>query len=161
MDPVMAACVNMFVTNDRLLTKALDGLSDDEAWKSPGEANPIYWVAGHLAVYRHALAARLGAGAELPWKDVFKRTAQPDPTAKGPTLSEIRAAISAASGPLTARFAQLTEAELEPDAPVKLPTQDPSVRGMIAFFAYHEAYHVGQIAYVRKWLGYPGIIDGQ
>jgi hypothetical protein len=32
---------------------------------------------------------------------------------------------------------------------------------MAAFFAYHEAYHIGQMAYVRKWLGYPGLVDGQ
>ena len=32
---------------------------------------------------------------------------------------------------------------------------------MIAFFAYHESYHLGQIAYVRKWIGGPGIVDGQ
>ena len=161
MDPVMAACVNMFGTNDHLLNKALDGLSAEEAWKHPGDANPIYWIAGHLAVYRHSLAKVLGVGAELSWAALFKRTSQPDPAAQGPALAEIRSAIAAASGPLTDRFAELSDADLSAAAPMKLPTQDPSVRGMIAFFAYHEAYHAGQIAYVKKWLGYPGLVDGQ
>jgi uncharacterized damage-inducible protein DinB len=161
MDPVMAACVNMYRTNDHLLNKALDGLSDEDAWKHPGDGNPIYWIAGHMAVYRHSLAATLGVGSPLPWADVFKRTSQPDPSAKGPALSEIREALAAAAGPLTKRFAELTDADLSPAAPMKLPTQDPSVRGMISFFAYHESYHVGQIAYIKKWLGSPGIVDGQ
>ena len=161
MDPVMAASLNMFGTNDHLLNKALEGLSDDEAWKHPGDSNPIYWIAGHLAVYRHSLAALLGAGAELPWAPIFKRTSQPDPSVQGPALSEIRAAIAAASGPLMARFAELTDAQLSETATMKVPTKDPSIRGLIAFFAYHEAYHVGQIAYVKKWLGYPGLVDGQ
>lgn len=161
MDPVMAACVNMFATNDHLLKKALDGLGDEDAWKHPGEANPIHWIAGHLAVYRHSLAAALGAGAQLPWAALFRRTSQPDPSAGGPSLSEIREALSSALGPLTARFGELSDSDLAAPAPMKLPTQDPSVRGMIAFFGYHEAYHVGQIAYAEKWLGHPGLVDGQ
>jgi hypothetical protein len=27
----------------------------------------------------------------------------------------------------------------------------------LAFFALHDAYHAGQLAYVRKGLGYPGL----
>ena len=161
MDPVMAAAAHMFGTNEHLLTKALVGLSDEDAWKHPGDANPIYWIVGHLAVYRHRLASLVGAGADLPWADVFKRTSQPDPESGGPALSEIREAFVAALSVLTARLAELTDAELSADAPVKLPTPDPTLRGMIIFFAYHEAYHVGQVAYALKWLGQPGIVDGQ
>jgi hypothetical protein len=27
---------------------------------------------------------------------------------------------------------------------------------MVDFMAYHETYHVGQLAYLRAWLGKPG-----
>lgn len=161
MDPVMAACANMYGTNDHLLSRALDGLSESEAWHQPGDANPIAWIAGHMAVYRHLLASTLGVGTELPWTASFKRTSQPERGAGTPSLAEIRAALASASEPLMARLATLTDEELAKEAPMKVPTKDPSLRGLIAFFAYHESYHVGQIAYVKKWLGYPGIVDGQ
>ena len=40
------------------------------------------------------------------------------------------------------------------------PIEDKSIAGTITFFAYHESYDIGQMAYVRKWLGRGGIIDG-
>jgi uncharacterized damage-inducible protein DinB len=161
MDPVLASTLTMMGTSDHLLRKALEGLAPGDAWKHPGEANPIHWIAGHVTIYRHSLLAALGAGSELPWAAPFKRTTQPDPTLEVPPLSEILSALCAAAPRLSARFAELGEAELSANAPFKLPTPDPTLRGMIAFFAYHETYHLGQIAYVRKWIGGPGIVDGQ
>jgi len=161
MDPVLAVCVNMMGTNEHLLGKALEGLSVEDAWKHPGDANPIYWIAGHVTIYRHSLLAALGAGSELPWAAPFKRTMQPDPSAGGPALAEISSSLSSAAPRLAARFAELSDADLAAEAPFKLPTPDRTLRGMIAFFAYHESYHLGQIALVRKWLGGPGIVDGQ
>lgn len=161
MDPVLSASLNTFATNDRFIAKALDGLSEADARKHPGDANPIYWILGHIAVYRNTVATLFGVGSEVPWAAPFKRLSQPDPNATGPSLSEIRAALTNAFAPLAARFANVTEAELDAPAPFKLPTPDPSMRGLVAFMAYHEAYHLGQIAYVIKWLGHPGIVDGQ
>ena len=37
--------------------------------------------------------------------------------------------------------------------------RDPpyAVADELAFFSLHDSYHVGQLAYVRKGLGYPGL----
>jgi hypothetical protein len=161
MDPVLAACTTMMGTNEHLLGKAVEGLTPEDGWKHPGDANPIHWIAGHVTIYRHSLLAALGVGSELPWAAPFKRLTQPDSSAEVPPLPEILAALSAAGPRLAARYAELSDADLSAPAPFKLPTPDPSLRGMIAFFAYHESYHLGQIAYVRKWIGGPGIVDGQ
>jgi uncharacterized damage-inducible protein DinB len=34
------------------------------------------------------------------------------------------------------------------------PSFDGKVSGNIAFLAFHETYHVGQVSYLRKWLGH-------
>jgi|WetSurMetagenome_2_1015567.scaffolds.fasta_scaffold43886_3 uncharacterized damage-inducible protein DinB len=161
MDPVLTMCLNMMGTNEHLLGKALEGLSAEDAWRQPGDANPIHWLAGHMTIYRYTLLSVLGAGSEVPWAGPFKRTMQPDPAAQVPPVEEIAGAMKAAGPKLAARYAELTDAELAADAPFKLPTPDPSLRGMLAFFAYHESYHLGQVALVRKWIGGPGIVDGQ
>ena len=62
---------------------------------------------------------------------------------------------------LRARFAQLTEADLAAPAPRSFPIEDKTMRGAVLFLTYHESYHAGQMAYVRKCLGYPGVVDGQ
>jgi uncharacterized damage-inducible protein DinB len=161
MDPVVGALAQLIAINDRLLGKALDGLTEEEGWRHPGDANPICWIVGHLTVYRNGLAKALGTGEDLPWARFFEMKSQPDQSAGGPSLAEIRAALQGVSERLAARFEQLTDAELSAVAPRRVPIADRTVRGLIAFLAYHESYHVGQVAYLRKWLGYPGIVDGQ
>ena len=47
------------------------------------------------------------------------------------------------------------QAEIGHDNP-KPTTQKKTVADELAFFTLHEAYHVGQLSYVRKGLGYPG-----
>lgn len=60
---------------------------------------------------------------------------------------------------MVARLEELTEAELSAPAPRSFAIPDRSVRGAITFLAYHEGYHIGQMAFLRKWLGFPGLVD--
>jgi hypothetical protein len=39
-----------------------------------------------------------------------------------------------------------------------LPNGDKTVRGAILFYTYHEAWHLGQIAYARKGMGMDGLV---
>ena len=59
---------------------------------------------------------------------------------------------------LRAKLATITEEEFA--APINTPsscrTSTPLVDAL-AFFAFHEAYHVGQLGYVKKALGYTPI----
>ena len=56
------------------------------------------------------------------------------------------------------KLAQVSESELTKELDYKLPHGDNTVRGALIFFAYHEAWHFGQIAYVRKCLGMEGLV---
>ena len=38
--------------------------------------------------------------------------------------------------------------------PEGLPSFDKKVSGLVAFLAFHDAYHTGQVSFLRKWLGY-------
>ncbi len=162
MDPVVASFAQLLRVNDRLIGKALDGLTDEEAWRRPGpDSNPVLWLAGHIAVYRCRLAALLNVGVDLPWAAQFARQTRPNPDVHAPRLPEIREAIVRASEHLATRLEQLRDAELSTAAAGTFPIPDRTLRGAIAFLTYHEAYHVGQLGYLRTWLGYPGIVDGQ
>jgi len=162
MDPVVASFAQLVGVNDYLLGKALDGLSAAELRAHPGEANPMGWIVGHIAGTRNLLAQALGGGIDLPWAARFAQRSQPQDDASGdPDAPQLLAALRATSADLMARFAQLGDDDLAKSAPREFPVRDKTVRGMIAFLVYHEAYHVGQVAYVKKWLGYPGVVDGQ
>jgi hypothetical protein len=159
-DPVIAPSVTLFGINNRLFDKALDGLSGEQLVRSVSDAsNPILWIAGHLANTRFGMSAMLGRKLHRPWGDMFNRSASRPAAEAYPELSVIRGAWAEVGAVLMTRFEDLTDAELRAPAPLSLPTPDRSIRGAIAFFAHHEGYHLGQIAYIRKWLGFPGLVD--
>jgi len=62
------------------------------------------------------------------------------------------------SARMTAALAAQNAEMLERPSPVQLPAADGTLRGFIAFLSFHETYHVGQAAYLRKWLGFPGMV---
>lgn len=162
MDPVVGAFAQFLSLNEHLLVKAIDGLSDEELRHHPGsESNPMLWLAGHLAGARSMLARALGTGVDVPWAHKFAQKSQPDENGDYPSGAEILATIKTLGNQLRERFAQMSDADLSGPSPRDFPIPDKTLRGMIAFVIYHESYHVGQIAYVKKWLGYPGVVDGQ
>ena len=44
-------------------------------------------------------------------------------------------------------------------SPEWLRTQDGTLLGALSFAALHEAYHIGQMGFIRKWLGLDPIVD--
>jgi DinB superfamily len=159
-DPVIAPSVAIYQVNSRLFENAIDGLSPEQLVKAASEAsNPILWIAGHVANTRFGLSAMLGRKLHRPWGDIFNRSAT-RPDADGyPELSVIRGAWTEVGAALMARFEELTDTDLGAPSPRPFPIPDKSLRGAIAFLAYHEGYHLGQMSYVRKWLGLPGLMD--
>lgn len=39
-------------------------------------------------------------------------------------------------------------------SPEGMPSFDKKLSGTVAFLAFHDAYHTGQVSFLRKWLGY-------
>jgi len=62
------------------------------------------------------------------------------------------------SARLLERLPALTDTELSASLGHKMPQGDETLRGMVAFLVFHEAYHVGQIGYLKKQLGYAPLI---
>jgi uncharacterized damage-inducible protein DinB len=52
----------------------------------------------------------------------------------------------------------ITDAELSVTAPREFPIPDKSLRGAVAFMTFHDSYHTGQMAFIVKWLGKPGLV---
>ena len=54
---------------------------------------------------------------------------------------------------LNNRLVEVSPSELSKSTPVPLPDGAATMRGAVAYLAYHESYHVGQMAFVHKALG--------
>jgi uncharacterized damage-inducible protein DinB len=157
---VAAPIAMIFSFNEDLALRALDGLSDDEMWKTPTErSNPMLWIAGHLVQTRAMLLSILGDPVETGWGKVFERGAAAigrDSADRYPSRDEIVSVMRDLMPRLQYRLTSLDDASLARPATMQLPNTK-TVADELAFFALHDSYHTGQLAYLRKALGYPGV----
>ena len=130
-----------------------------------GEGSSISFITGHLLASRHAVLGYLGQGDENPWHELFGGLAPSRDGSEYPDVSELKAAWDETAQKLMPALEGLSEeaglAALPADSGI--PVADQTVRGAVGFFAFHEAYHVGQVGLLRTELGYSSIqvlVDG-
>ena len=158
MDPTTRMSAQVLRINSRLYKRALEGLAREELLRRSGpNSNPMIWLTGHLVLARNGLANILGLQRKRPWEEVFGRGIQVSDQVDYPSMEDILAAWQDVTKALKERIDSITDAELSVACVRKFPIDDTSVRGGLAFLACHESYHVGQMAYLRKWLGRPGL----
>lgn len=148
----------LFTMNNALVLKGLHGLTDDEAWHQiEGRGNSVAWMVGHLVETREQLLKALGASSGLGWGGRFKRGAVRLERADYPTRAEVEAAFVATQEPVLAALLGLSAERLAQPTPVTVGAAK-TMADLVAFFAFHEGYHVGQIGYVRRFLGHAALI---
>jgi hypothetical protein len=155
METDFANIEGMFKTNTDIVKKAIDGILPEKWFLRPGDdSNHLMWVAGHLVVHRGAVLKSLGAEWETSWSSLFTRGAKLTAQEQYPAIEEIRCAWDEVSGRLVSSLAGASADALARPAPKGPPSFDGKISGLVAFLAFHETYHVGQVSYLRKWLGY-------
>lgn len=152
----LANAADFYRLNERHFDKGFKGIPPEEWMRSPNESsNSLLWIAGHL-VWARSMAVKLLASAwTRPWLDQFGRGAKPAEQHQVPSPEEVLSGWQEVSGRLTAALESASDEVL--DAPFRPPSFDGKIGGMVTFLAHHEAYHIGQIAYMRRWLGHDGI----
>ncbi len=146
--------------NHNLFLKAASDLTPEQWFEAPEGTNPLIWLAGHLVHARHGLVQTAGASTDRPWQEIFGRYSKILPPESYPPPAEILESWNRATDLLKSRLKQLTEEELQLEVPTHVPLKVKTRLAVITFLAWHESYHIGQMAYVRKYLGLGGLIDG-
>lgn len=157
----ISALAEGFRISTNLYLKALHGLESEAlVARVAGAANPIIWIAGHLVQFRSRLALVIGARQhEIPWASLFMTGSRPGDPEDYPPIEEIVAMWGAVSADIQARFEEMDGDALAALPPVGVATPDGTVRGAVALFAFHDAYHIGQMGLIRRVLGHSPLID--
>jgi uncharacterized damage-inducible protein DinB len=160
MDPVLASHAQLLAIQSTLINRALDGLTEHEMWQRPSErSNSIGWLLGHITWARNNMLRVLGGEPEpMPWDALFQRGAEITDRKAYPPVAEIVGTLKRVNEKMKTGMARATDAELGAICPVPTPSPDKTVRGVLAFLTFHDAYHVGQIAYALRQLGRPGLV---
>ena len=117
----------------------------------------MLWIYAHMAVVRGRLLMALGDDYKAGWAEAFGRGVELQDPSAYPSYEKIVEASREVNARLFARLAALTDADLARASTGPVPPAVQTVADLIAFIALHDSYHVGQLAYVRKALGYPGV----
>ena len=147
----------IFSFNDNFMPQALHGLTQEELWHAPTDRNnSMLWVAGHVVQSRATVLEMLGERLETGWGNLFDRGATVGDAHRYPSGAKVERVMREASPRLRAVLSALGNEQLA--GPASLPI--PGIKTLadeLAFFALHDSYHVGQMAYIRKGFGYPGL----
>jgi len=162
--PATSAIANIahqYALNSKLVLQCTADIQPDHWFAQPcQESNHLMWVTGHVLYTRSGVVMRLlGGEPKVYWKELFDRGVKLVEPGRYPRPEEIRDAWAEVAKKLATAFSSVSETALAQPAPQSnAPAFDGTVGGLIAFFALHEAYHLGQLAYLRKFLGYSQLV---
>jgi uncharacterized damage-inducible protein DinB len=143
-----------FAQNAGMLDKSFAGLSTADWEARPSEhCNSMLWVAGHIVWARSRALGFLGVSWSRPWLGQYARGKFAE-AGEPPSTDELLSAWTDVKSALTAALEEASAEKLASASPDQAPTFDGTIAGTVGFMAFHETYHVGQAAYLRKWLGY-------
>lgn len=156
----IATAAAMFRHNDATLPKCFTGVTAEQWIRRPNEtSNSLLWELGHVTWARGRTLHVLGVDWSKPWLGEFGRGKSALEVAQYPSPEEAVAAWKEVSAVLTASLESATSEALSAPRPEKgPPSLDETLGGVVGFMAYHETYHVGQAAYVSRWLGHAQIM---
>jgi uncharacterized damage-inducible protein DinB len=146
-------------SNTQLFEKATQGIPAEKWLARPSDdSNHLLWIAGHVVVHRALIPKLLGGEWSAPWEKLFARGEKLAAAEHLPPVDEIVRAWAEVSDLLTASLTSAAADVAAQPLTKKLPSFDGTVGGSMAFLSFHETYHLGQMSYLRKWLGYGQVI---
>lgn len=138
-----------------MLQKNLEGFNTQNATQTPAAGgNSATWLLSHIIATRQTPV--LFSGGQPIWQQDqiqrWGRSPAPLETSENPDWNQLITDLHKSQESLMTHLATLETNDLEQ------PTPFGPLGKTIAFFATHEAYHVGQLAMLRRALGMPGMI---
>jgi len=133
-----------------IFNNAFKGINDSDAMLRPNDkVNHINWLLGHLTTCRFMLYNLLGGNETDPHFNLYFKPISS--SANYPDLQTTKSNWERITKLLLCKVESFSDDEMEKE----LPGKDGRPKDFLSFFIYHEAYHLGQIGYARKFLGLP------
>ena len=145
----------MYRANTDIINKAIADMKDEDWFRQPGnDSNHLMWLLGHVVVHRGHVLKIIGGDWSASWASLFARGAERVDASQYPSIQEMRDAWSQVSEQLKTTLNESSAEALGNPSPEGLPSFDKKISGSVAFLAFHDTYHTGQVSFLRKWLGY-------
>jgi uncharacterized damage-inducible protein DinB len=159
MDPRLRPVTEILGLNASLFLKALEGVDQATSERRPNDhTNSLAFLACHVLDARFHLMKMAGHERTNPWQSLFDEATDITTMKEFPPLYELIAEWNELHEATLEHLDGMSAAELDVGSPAVFPTEDHSLLGGLAFLAFHEAYHVGQMGLVRKYFGFDPVV---
>ena len=146
-----------YAVGDRFLSRLVGDFTDLDWAVRSAQGHDPRWLVGHMAIYRNRVATLLGFPVQAaPWEAGFAKGTHPEDLPADLAIQAVVEAFHAANAAIAGGWEGLTAEDLAKPFGRTLPNGADSVGGALAFFAWHEAYHMGQLALLRRLAGRDG-----
>lgn len=160
MNKAVQPICEIYNLNTNILLGALKDISDEDVVKRPeNKANSFHFIAGHMLESRNILMQLMRMEVNSKWGELFGRGAKIVEQSQYPNINEIKKEWTICSQNLLKGLKDISDEKLAEKCPYDFPIEDKTILGAIAFLAFHDSYHVGQLGYLRPYFGY-GQISG-
>ena len=153
----MSLLSRLFEFSYGALFRNLEGLTHEDSLVEPRPAgNTLNWVLGHIVSNRNRMLPMIGAQAVWPAEHAFLYSGREEARwdlSKAFHLDLIKTDLARSQQLIMSALDNMSAATLS--APTD--TGQPLVE-VIGFFHFHESYHGGQVALLRRLVGREGVI---
>jgi len=157
MIPELVEIAKTYAVGDTVLEGLVGDFSPADWQVTDPVGHSAIWLVGHLATYRRKVVAMIGLEPESdPWEAAFVRGTSPADIPAGLDPVCLVQAFHAAQKALAAGWDGVTREQLAQPFGRTLPTGSDSIGGAVGFMVWHEAYHLGQLGFLRRLAGLPG-----
>jgi len=157
MDSSLQSLKSVLTFNTQLFAKGLKEITEENAvYRISPNTNNVSFIALHVIDARYFLAKYIGLEIQNPY-DKYKDVNTVDDVLVFPPIDTMTIHWKNVSEGVIEKFDSLTVEELNVKSKERFPIDDTTKLGGINFLIHHETYHIGQLAYIRKYLGYTAI----
>lgn len=150
----MQTIKHQFDLHTTLFNNVLSEITNENADKRLNtQVNHLKWLAGHVTNVRLGLLKMVGLPEDNSLEEFFAHGSKINDSINYPSLETIVAKWNEVTSKIENALSSVPEAILASDSPVNVPFGDKTTKGFLAFLMHHEAYHIGQMGILRKYLG--------
>ncbi|MFA3783433.1 DinB family protein [Melioribacteraceae bacterium 4301-Me] len=154
MHPKVKPLISIYEINSRLLINSFKDVSEELAINRPNKKiNSMMFILLHTIDARYVMIKNLGSKTKNPFAEYVNWNNTIDDVKKYPPLKVVLDNWVKLDKVLKRKLSNLTYNQLKAKLDFDYPGNDEPIINMISFLAQHEAYHVGQLAMLRKLLG--------
>lgn len=151
----MKSIISIYKTNSTLLTNSFAKVTEVDSLKRPNKrTNSMIFIALHVLDARCFILTQIGLKTKNPFGKYVDWAKTIDEIITYPKLKKVLSEWKRIDRILVEELNGINSRKLNSDQQFEFPGGKKNIN-MLAFLAEHEAYHEGQISFIRKYLGYP------